>query len=84
MAYFNRILNNCREVSEILVSDEPISAKHRLETLLHVAFCKCCKNFEVQTKNIDTALKHISTSLEDEYLVKASAVFKDKIKEKLQ
>lgn len=62
MGYFKRIFNNCKEVSEALVTEQPKSFKHRLEIVLHVRFCKCCKNFKIQSKKIEQALKHMSSS----------------------
>jgi len=86
MGYFKRIFNNCKEVSEALVTEQPKSFKHRLEIVLHVRFCKCCKNFKIQSKKIEQALKHMSSSSSSLNGVAkvASDSFKKKAKEGLK
>ena len=87
MSYFKRIFNNCSEVSKLSLQDkeQPVSLGTRVEMYLHVAFCKCCKNFIKQSHKIDTAMEKMSSSLtEAPPMQKASEEFKSKLKERLK
>ena len=84
MGYFKRILNNCSTASKVLVTDEPVSFRVRMEAKIHVKFCKCCKNFEIQNQKLEKALKRFSAYMEEGAYYKSSEEFKDRIKKNLK
>ncbi len=84
MGYFNKILNNCNEVSLLALKskEEKITLKEKFEMRFHILFCHCCQNFIKQSGKIDESLSAFFSS--KEALVKASDDFKSKMKEKLK
>lgn len=82
MKYFKKILNNCDEVSLLILKNKeiPTSIKSKVEVLFHLAFCKCCKNFEKQSIKIDNALLSFQKNIDKKPPYLASQSFKDNLK----
>ncbi len=82
MGYLKKILNNCKEVSLLTLKskEEQLSLQQKFELKFHKYFCKCCKNFEKQSAQIDKSMKAFFNSPP----LKASDNFKEKLKQKLK
>jgi hypothetical protein len=85
MGYFNKIFNNCNEVSLLSLKQKEVklTLKQKFETKVHIMFCKCCKNFNIQSDKIDKSLTVMFKDLEKEPPVKATDDFKNKLKDLL-
>ncbi len=86
MGYFKRILNNCVEASLLSLKnkEEKITFKQKFEMKFHILFCKCCKNFTKQSPMIDESLNAYFKDIDTKPSVKASDVFKAKLKEQMK
>ncbi len=84
--YLKKILNNCDEVSmhSVKGAADKVSILKRLEFFIHLVFCKCCKNFEVQNKKIDKSLNALVQKIEKNPPFVLSEDFKKKLQEKLK
>lgn len=85
MSYLSNILNNCEEVSKYTVSNktDTLGWRKQFEITLHLTFCKCCKNFAIQSAKMDKALSQISERLQEQSLMKADEQWKNKLKKEL-
>jgi hypothetical protein len=86
MAYLKKILDNCVEASVLALKNKEVSItlKQKFEMRLHIMFCKCCKNFSIQSSQIDTSLKKHFEELENNPPVKVSDDFKKRLKDQLK
>lgn len=86
MKLLNNLLHNCEETSLSIIKSEESSLAFSewLKMRIHIAFCKCCRNFGKQTKVIDRALQHHFHSPISDQSTKASQELKDRIKENLK
>ena len=86
MGYFKRILNNCVEASLLSLKskEEKITLKQKFEMKFHVFFCRCCKNFTKQSVQIDESMKAYIEEMDSKPPVKASDVFKARMKEQFK
>jgi len=86
MKFINNLLHNCEDTSlNIIKSEEtslPVSVWLKMK--FHIAFCKCCRNFNKQTKAIDRVLQHHFHENFPDQETKASDALKKRIKENLQ
>lgn len=84
MGYLNKILNNCKEASLLALKnkEEKLSLQQQFEMRFHIYFCKCCKNFEKQSLQIDKSMRAFFET--NNPPIKASDEFKSKMKEKLK
>lgn len=86
MNFLNNYLHNCEETSLNIVKSEEISLSFstRLKMKFHLVFCKCCRNFQKQTKIMDKVLHfHFHSDSPDEF-IQASPDLKNRIKENLK
>ena len=87
MEYFNKIFNNCSEVTLLSLQNEEhlhLSIKKKMEIKIHILFCKCCSNFIKQSHKIDTSIKKYAENLQHNPPFIASEDFKTRLKEKLK
>jgi hypothetical protein len=83
MGYFKKILNNCNEVSLLSLKgkEEALTLQQQFETKFHILFCKCCKNFNIQSDKIDQSLKVMFKDVDKHPPIKADDDFKSKLKD---
>ena len=81
MGYFNKILNNCNKASLLLLQSkqDKLSIKQIFEIKFHLAFCKCCKNFDIQSNKIDQSLQALFKNSHHQSTTKASNELKQKL-----
>lgn len=63
MKYFNKILNNCQEVSMHFATEKKSNWLKKTEFKIHLIFCKCCQNYNKQTANIEKDLLNLKNKL---------------------
>ena len=59
--------------------EQKLTFKQNFELKFHVAFCKCCKNFDIQSNKIDQSLQALFKNSHHQSTTKAS----DELKQKL-
>ena len=82
MEFLNNLLHNCEETSLNIVKSEETSLTFYawLKMKFHITFCKCCRNFGKQTKNMDKAIhNHFQPQIQEESK-KAPQELKERIK----
>jgi hypothetical protein len=87
MEYFDKIFNNCAEVSQLSLEHEKfntLSIKKKLELKVHILFCNCCSNFIKQSKKIDSSMKFFIDNIDKNPPFKAPLELKEKLREKLK
>jgi hypothetical protein len=85
MGYLNKILNNCNQVSmlSLQAKETKLTTKQKFEIKFHIMFCKCCKNFNIQSNKIDASLHSLFKNFEKNPPTKASDELKNKLKNML-
>lgn len=84
MKYFNKILNNCEEVSMHYATEKKTNWIKRSEYKIHLIFCKCCQNYYKQTLKIEKDLLTIKNKIDQNKSIIASDEFKNELISSIQ